>query len=65
MSLPCSIDRIYDYAKALTDLNWKPKFDFTEVVEQLDRQSPEILPPRGDSINALCNKPFATHSEFP
>ena len=44
-TLPQSIDRVYNSAKAIADLKWSPAYDFNEVFTQLDRQSAEVLPP--------------------
>ncbi|MBB3316673.1 nucleoside-diphosphate-sugar epimerase [Rhizobium sp. BK181] len=43
-SLPTSIDRVYDPAAAIRDLNWSPRFGFDEVFAQLDRRSLEVMP---------------------
>jgi nucleoside-diphosphate-sugar epimerase len=43
--LPASIDRVYVAARAMRDLAWRPRYGVTEVLEMLDRQSAEVLPP--------------------
>ncbi|MEM7446344.1 MAG: NAD(P)-dependent oxidoreductase [Pseudomonadota bacterium] len=37
-----TIDRVYDNAKARTELGWRPAFDFAHVVERLKRDEPVI-----------------------
>ncbi len=44
-SLPQSLDRVYDPARAITELGWKPAHGWEEVFAQLDRASIEVLPP--------------------
>jgi nucleoside-diphosphate-sugar epimerase len=47
--LPASIDRVYDPARALADLGWRPWHGFEAVLAAWDAGSPEVLPPaRGD-----------------
>jgi UDP-glucose 4-epimerase len=41
--LPQRIDRVYDSALATKKLGWAPCYDFTEVIAQLDRASPDVL----------------------
>jgi nucleoside-diphosphate-sugar epimerase len=43
--LPPRIDRVYDSARAAADLGWRPRYGFEEVLAELDRCSPEVLPP--------------------
>jgi UDP-glucose 4-epimerase len=43
-ALPQSIDRVYDPGHAMAELGWQPRFGFEEVLAQLDRGSPEVLP---------------------
>jgi len=43
--LPRSIDRVYDSALARAELDWQPRHGFEEVLAELDRRSPEVLPP--------------------
>jgi UDP-glucose 4-epimerase len=47
-SLPDSIDRVYDSAKAQKVLNWKPAYGFEEVVNLLDNQISEVLPEQAE-----------------
>jgi UDP-glucose 4-epimerase len=42
--LPTAIDRVYQSSRAYSDLDWRPRFSFDEVLAQLDRQSLEVLP---------------------
>ena len=42
-SLPASIDRVYSPARAMQQLGWTPRFGFGEVLNMLDRGSPEVL----------------------
>ena len=42
--LPPSIDRVYDPRRAMSELGWQPRFGFEEVLAELDRGSPEVLP---------------------
>lgn len=42
--LPNSIDRVYSARKAEEDLGWKSRYDYAEVLAQLDRRSLEVLP---------------------
>ncbi len=44
-ALPASIDRVYSPALAQRELRWQPRFDFADVLRQLDEDSPEVLPP--------------------
>jgi UDP-glucose 4-epimerase len=46
--LPPSVDRVYASNKAATEMNWRAKHGFEEVLAELDRGSSEVLPPRGD-----------------
>jgi UDP-glucose 4-epimerase len=43
--LPETIDRVCDPSRAMTELGWAPRFGFSEVLEMLDEQSSEVLPP--------------------
>lgn len=43
-TLPAILDRVYDSSLAQTHLNWKPRYGFEEVLQQLDRGSLEVLP---------------------
>ena len=43
--LPQSIDRVYVASKAMSELNWAPKFGYEEVLDQLDNSSTEVLEP--------------------
>ena len=47
--LPARIDRVYDSAKAIAELGWRPRHGFEEVLAELDRGSPEVLPVRRNS----------------
>lgn len=42
--LPASIDRVYSPALAQRELGWRPRFGFEAVLQQLDEESPEVLP---------------------
>ena len=42
--LPQSIDRVYDAGAAVERLGWRPRWDWREVLSQLDRESIEVLP---------------------
>ena len=42
--LPASIDRVYDSSRAISELDWQPRYGFEEVLAQLDRESLEVLP---------------------
>ncbi|MCJ8521792.1 nucleoside-diphosphate-sugar epimerase [Pseudorhizobium tarimense] len=50
LRLPTSIDRVYSSTLAQVKLGWRPRFDFEEVLAQMDRRSLEVLPP-GAVIN--------------
>lgn len=43
--LPARIDRVYSPALAQRELGWQPRFGFLSVLQQLDTESPEVLPP--------------------
>lgn len=43
-ALPASIDRVYDSGRAVAELGWCPRHGFEEVIAQLERGSPEVLP---------------------
>lgn len=43
-ALPASIDRVYSPALARRELGWQPRFGFAAVLQQLDDESPEVLP---------------------
>lgn len=43
--LPASIDRVYDPARAIADLGWRPRHGFEAVLAAWDAGSPEVLPP--------------------
>ncbi|SNR86292.1 MULTISPECIES: NAD(P)-dependent oxidoreductase [unclassified Azospirillum] len=43
--LPLRIDRLYDPAKAISELGWMPRYRWDEVLAELDRASSEVLPP--------------------
>lgn len=43
-ALPNSIDRVYWSSSAATELGWTPRFGWDEVLAELDRESPEVLP---------------------
>lgn len=43
-ALPASIDRVYDARRAQRELGWQPRHGWTEVLRQLDDESPEVLP---------------------
>lgn len=43
--LPASIDRVCDPALAMSELGWRPRFGFEEVLKMLDERSAEVLPP--------------------
>lgn len=45
-NLPSSIDRIYSPSLAMSELKWRAKYGFEEVLAQLDRRSLEVLPPK-------------------
>lgn len=42
--LPARMDRVYDSARAIEDLGWRPRHGFEEVLAELDRRSGEVLP---------------------
>ena len=44
--LPSRMDRVYDSARAVAELGWRPRHGFEEVLAELDRSSPEVLPVR-------------------
>lgn len=44
-TLPASIDRVYDSARAEDELGWRPRFGFQEVLDEFDRGSLEVMPP--------------------
>lgn len=44
-ALPASIDRVYSPARAQRELCWQPRFGAHTVLQQLDEESPEVLPP--------------------
>ena len=43
-ALPASIDRVYSPALAQRELGWQPRFGFESVLQQLDEESPDVLP---------------------
>jgi UDP-glucose 4-epimerase len=45
-TLPTSIDRVYDPARAMNALGWQPRFGPETVLREYDDESPEVLPPR-------------------
>jgi nucleoside-diphosphate-sugar epimerase len=45
-TLPRSIDRVYDPARAIATLGWRPRFGFDEVLAMFDAESSEVLPPQ-------------------
>lgn len=47
--LPQNIDRIYASKSAGSVLRWHFRFGYEEVLAQLDRESPEVLPPSSQS----------------
>jgi nucleoside-diphosphate-sugar epimerase len=44
-NLPGSIDRVYHSARAHSELGWRPRYGFDEVLAQMERRSLEVLPP--------------------
>lgn len=44
-ALPDRIDRVYSSLRAFSELGWNPQFGYVEVLAELDRRSPEVLPP--------------------
>jgi len=46
-ALPRSIDRVYDPARAVRELGWRPRHGFGEVLAMMDDGDAEVLPPRG------------------
>jgi hypothetical protein len=44
--LPAVIDRVYSPGCAVTQLGWRPRFGFEDVLAACDRGDPEVLPPR-------------------
>jgi len=44
--LPRSIDRIYAPFAAMQSLGWKPRYGYAEVLQMLDAESSEVLPPK-------------------
>ena len=44
--LPDSIDRVCDPGLAMSELGWRPRFGFEEVLKMLDERSSEVLPVR-------------------
>jgi UDP-glucose 4-epimerase len=47
--LPARIDRVYDSTRAVAELGWRPRHGFEEVLAELDRGSPEVLPCRSEA----------------
>lgn len=43
--LPRSLDRVYDSSSAQEKLDWRPKYGFESVLEMLDTEISEVLPP--------------------
>ncbi|MEJ2647505.1 MAG: NAD(P)-dependent oxidoreductase [Sedimentisphaerales bacterium] len=43
--LPQSIDRVYCSDRARTELSWRARYDYSEVLRALDQGSPTVLPP--------------------
>ena len=48
--LPASIDRVYDPARAIAELGWRPRHGFEAVLAAWDAGSPEVLPPAREAI---------------
>jgi len=44
--LPATIDRVVSPALAMSDLGWRPRHGFDDVLKMLDQNSAEVLPPR-------------------
>lgn len=44
-SLPAAIDRVYDSARAIAGLGWRPRHGFEAVLAAWDAGSPDVLPP--------------------
>ncbi|MBN8739539.1 MAG: epimerase [Lysobacterales bacterium 69-70] len=51
-ALPPRIDRVYDAARAVAKLGWRPRHGFDEVLAQYDAESPEVLMPDAARGNA-------------
>ena len=44
--LPRTLDRVYDPARAIRELGWRPRYGFSEVLRMVDEEHAEVLPPR-------------------
>jgi UDP-glucose 4-epimerase len=44
--LPRSIDRVYVPFAAMQSLGWRPRYGYDEVLQMLDAESSEVLPPK-------------------
>lgn len=44
--LPASLDRVYDSSCAQAKLDWRPKYGFESVLQMLDEEIAEVLPPK-------------------
>lgn len=44
-SLPETIDRVYDPARAMRELAWRPRYGVSEVLAMWDQEHAEVLPP--------------------
>ena len=55
--LPAAIDRVYSPALAQQDLGWQPRFGFQSVLQQLDEESPEVLPAGFVTADAVRRQP--------
>lgn len=44
--LPRSIDRVYAPFAAMQSLGWQPRYGYSEVLQMLDADSSEVLPPK-------------------
>ena len=54
-TLPSAIDRVYDAARARDALGWAPRHGWREVLAELDRESPEVLPVTAWSAAAVTD----------
>ncbi|TMP44336.1 NAD(P)-dependent oxidoreductase [Pseudoalteromonas citrea] len=43
--LPNTLDRVYDSSLAQKELQWQPKYGYHSVINMLDCELPEVLPP--------------------
>ncbi|MCB1601311.1 MAG: NAD(P)-dependent oxidoreductase [Xanthomonadales bacterium] len=55
--LPTTIDRVYSPARAMRDLDWRPRFGPEEVLRQYDAGSPEVLAPEQERPCVATDRP--------